>query len=67
MLKLPKNEKQEKQMLTVEIDKELLTSVKSTVKKRKITLRQAVEFGLHAFAIAALSETNVPDYKTKTK
>lgn len=46
-LKLP--EFRPKQSLTVQIDSELLNRVRAETKKRSVTLREAVEYGLRSY------------------
>jgi hypothetical protein len=54
MPKLP--QKQLKQSLTVEIDSELLSTIKKLAKANKLTLREIVEFGFNVY----IEEANKP-------
>lgn len=49
MPKLPESKLKKKTSLSLKVDSKVLEAVKSQCRERKLTLTQAVEYGLHAF------------------
>lgn len=53
MQPLPKKKENKGGMISVRLDEELLEQIKKEIKKREITLTQAVEYGLKTFLEAS--------------